>query len=192
MPPKKGTKRKPKAGGDSKRRRKKSFSSDSEFDSDPGNAKSEPLSDNNHHNNQHLDEDNGLTAEDLALAPKLPEMVGRLLVCGGTNWDLIGRKELPKAAAQAKNAAPTNFGKNLWGPHRTPYRIRAMISSCTACHQMIVTEDGKVMTWGRNDKGQLGHGDTKTRHEPTVVRGAGVARDRWRRCWQRTHTLPNF
>ena len=25
------------------------------------------------------------------------------------------------------------------------------------------------MTWGRNDKGQLGHGDTKTRNEPTIV-----------------------
>lgn len=34
---------------------------------------------------------------------------------------------------------------------------------------MIVTEDGKVLTWGRNDRGQLGHGDTIRRDEPTEV-----------------------
>ncbi len=61
------------------------------------------------------------------------------------------------------------IGKNLWSPHRTAYRVRVMVSSCTACHQMIITEDGSVMTWGRNDRGQLGHGDIKRRDEPTIV-----------------------
>ena len=60
-------------------------------------------------------------------------------------------------------------GKNLWGPHRTLFRVKEMVSACTACHSMIITEEGKVMTWGRNDKGQLGHADTKTRNEPTLV-----------------------
>lgn len=39
--------------------------------------------------------------------PKLDNAAGRLLVCGGTNWDLIGRKELPK-----KNPPNTSTGKN--------------------------------------------------------------------------------
>lgn len=34
---------------------------------------------------------------------------------------------------------------------------------------MIVTDDGKILTWGRNDRGQLGHGDTVRRDEPTEV-----------------------
>lgn len=92
---------------------------------------------------------------------------GRLLICGGTNWDLIGRKELPKSAA--KNAAQTN-GRNLWGPHvLADFRVKEVVSSCCACHSVAITADGKVLTWGRNDKGQLGLGDLLTRSTPTHV-----------------------
>ena len=35
---------------------------------------------------------------------------------------------------------------------------------------MPVAEDGKVYTWGRNDFGQLGHGDSRDRHAPELVR----------------------
>lgn len=98
--------------------------------------------------------------------PKPNDLKGRLLVCGATNWDLIGRKELPK---NAKNAPNASNGRNLWGPHRTSIKVKSAISGCTACHSMIVTEDGKVMTWGRNDRGQLGHGDTVRRDVPTEV-----------------------
>lgn len=95
---------------------------------------------------------------------------GRLLICGGTNWDLIGRKELPKSAAKQ---TPATAGKNLWGPHLwgEKIRIKEVISSCCAVHSVIITTDGKAMTWGRNDKGQLGHGDLVTRPAPTVVKG---------------------
>lgn len=34
---------------------------------------------------------------------------------------------------------------------------------------MIISEDGKILTWGRNDNGQLGLGDTIRRDEPTEV-----------------------
>ena len=95
---------------------------------------------------------------------------GRLLICGGTNWDLIGRKELPKSAAKQ---TPATAGKNLWGPHvwGEKIRVKEVISSCCAVHSVIITTDGKAMTWGRNDKGQLGHGDLVTRPAPTVVKG---------------------
>ncbi|XP_035707042.1 protein RCC2 homolog [Folsomia candida] len=39
-----------------------------------------------------------------------------------------------------------------------------------ACDSAIISEDGKLYTWGRNDCGQLGHGDTKTKHKPTLVK----------------------
>lgn len=95
---------------------------------------------------------------------------GRLLICGGTNWDLIGRKELPKSAAKQ---TPATAGKNLWGPHvwGENIRIKEVISCCCAVHSVLITSDGKAMTWGRNDKGQLGHGDLVTRAAPTLVKG---------------------
>jgi len=99
---------------------------------------------------------------------------GRLVICGGINWDLIGRKELPKAAKNAAAAsASSGSGKdNLWGPHvwDSDIRIREIVSSCCACHSVIITTDGKALTFGRNDKGQLGLGDLVTRAIPEVVK----------------------
>ena len=110
MPPKKRTKGKPKSGDNSKRKRKKSFTSSDDYESDTGAKGDNPFKDNNHNNNQHLDEDNGVSAEDQALMPTLPALAGRLIVSGGTNWDLIGRKELPKAV---KNSPQINSGLTL-------------------------------------------------------------------------------
>ncbi|RWS29333.1 RCC2-like protein [Leptotrombidium deliense] len=93
-------------------------------------------------------------------------IAGALLICGGTNWDLTGRKDLPKSVKPIS----TN-PRNLWGPHRWRERIRIkeVISSCSACHSVIITDKGQTMTFGRNDKGQLGLGDTTTRFEPVFV-----------------------
>ena len=98
------------------------------------------------------------------------ETGGRLLICGGTNWDLIGRKELPKSAKNGSASAET---RNLWGPHvwSENIRIQDIISSCCAVHSVLITADGKAMTFGRNDKGQLGLGDTITRNTPEIVKG---------------------
>jgi hypothetical protein len=115
MPPKKrSTTRKPKTDNNNKKKRKKrSTSSDEDFDSDSGakNQTNNVFNDNNHNNNseQQLDDDNDSTADE-ALMPSLPQLSGRLLVCGGTNWDLIGRKELPKSA---KNSAQTASGLSI-------------------------------------------------------------------------------
>lgn len=94
-----------------------------------------------------------------------PEHCGTLLLCGGANWDMTGRSKAPKGVQLA--------GRNLYGLHRLEalegVRIRVVASGNSACHTVIVTEDGRAMTWGRNDKGQLGHGDIKRRDAPTVV-----------------------
>jgi hypothetical protein len=71
---------------------------------------------------------------------------------------MIGRKELPKSA---KSAAAAGGGhvhtgpKNLWGAHAwaKDVRIKGVFSSCTACHSIIITEDGQALSFGRNDKG---------------------------------------
>lgn len=73
---------------------------------------------------------------------------------GGTNWDVIGRKEPPKGSKAPPKGRST---ANLWGPHvwRENIRVRTVGSSCVACHSGLVTEDGKVYTWGRNESGQV-------------------------------------
>lgn len=90
-------------------------------------------------------------AIDAELAKNYNHTPGTLLVCGGTQWDLIGRRELPKAA---KNVPPSPGPPNLWGPHKWAQetRVNYVVSHCTACHSVLITEDGRAMTWGRNDK----------------------------------------
>lgn len=98
---------------------------------------------------------------------------GTLLICGGCNWDMTGRKELPKGSK--KNTDPA--ARSLWEPHRVVLedgkniRVRGVFSGPIACHSVIVLDNGTVMTFGRNGNGQLGLGDTETRFVPTVVEG---------------------
>ncbi|XP_068771683.1 protein RCC2 [Struthio camelus] len=93
---------------------------------------------------------------------------GQLLIFGATNWDLIGRKEVPK-----QQAAYRNLGQNLWGPHRygclSGIRVRTVVSGPCAAHSLLVTAEGKLWSWGRNEKGQLGHGDTTRVEAPKLI-----------------------
>uniref|UniRef100_U3BQQ3 Protein RCC2 n=1 Tax=Callithrix jacchus TaxID=9483 RepID=U3BQQ3_CALJA len=95
---------------------------------------------------------------------------GQLLIFGATNWDLIGRKEVPK-----QQAAYRNLGQNLWGPHRygclAGVRVRTVVSGSCAAHSLLITTEGKLWSWGRNEKGQLGHGDTKRVEAPRLIEG---------------------
>lgn len=82
----------------SSNKKSKSQLSDSDVESDPGSE-----------NNLNGDNDNYDATEDGSVQfPIWDGNKGRLLICGGTNWDLIGRKELPK---NAKNAANVSTGK---------------------------------------------------------------------------------
>jgi alpha-tubulin suppressor-like RCC1 family protein len=40
---------------------------------------------------------------------------------------------------------------------------------CGVYHTVGLTKKGKVFSWGSNDCGQLGHGDTEDRRVPTKV-----------------------
>ncbi|XP_023210764.1 protein RCC2 homolog [Centruroides sculpturatus] len=147
---------------------------DDDDDDDLDDFKREKLSDDDDttppNNNKEADEDDGQegTSDDSKkqFCLKGSEFVGTVLMCGGTNWDLIGRKELPKNAKKSG-------GRNLWGPHRLTalqgIRVRVVASGDSACHSVVITEQGKVMTWGRNDKGQLGHCDLQRRDIPTLI-----------------------
>ncbi|NXD60327.1 RCC2 protein, partial [Corvus moneduloides] len=93
---------------------------------------------------------------------------GQLLIFGATNWDLIGRKEVPK-----QQAAYRNLGQNLWGPHRygglAGLRVRSVVSGPCAAHSLLISAEGRLWSWGRNEKGQLGHGDTKRVEAPKLI-----------------------
>ncbi|KAK9270372.1 hypothetical protein L1049_025951 [Liquidambar formosana] len=85
---------------------------------------------------------------------------GELLFCGGTCWDSIGRR---KGSLEGNLVSPTRM-RPLVGVD-----IRFVASGSTSCHCMALDVEGRCYTWGRNEKGQLGHGDMLQRDRPTVV-----------------------
>ncbi|KVH98429.1 Regulator of chromosome condensation 1/beta-lactamase-inhibitor protein II [Cynara cardunculus var. scolymus] len=85
---------------------------------------------------------------------------GELLFCGTTAWDSIGRR---KGLPEANLVLPTRL-RPLVGVD-----ICYVASGCASCHCVALDVDGRCYTWGRNDKGQLGHGDQIQRDRPTVV-----------------------
>ncbi|KYM75935.1 PREDICTED: protein RCC2 homolog [Atta cephalotes] len=109
---------------------------------------------------------------DVSNMPELPApeggwgKPGTLLMCGLTNWEMAGRKAPPKGVK-------ANVGRSLWTPHTfknlNDAKVRLIASGPAASHSIIVTEDNRCLAFGRNDKGQLGVGDTKRRDEPTEV-----------------------
>ncbi|XP_068646701.1 uncharacterized protein [Aristolochia californica] len=96
-------------------------------------------------------------AEEKITAPT----AGELLYCGATSWDNIGRRNGALA------------GENLVSPTRlrplVNVNIRFVASGCVSCHCVALDVEGRCYTWGRNEKGQLGHGDTLQRDRPTIV-----------------------
>ncbi|KAI4316904.1 hypothetical protein L6164_024832 [Bauhinia variegata] len=85
---------------------------------------------------------------------------GELLFCGGTCWDIVGRR---KGSVEGNLVSPTRL-RPLVG-----VAIRFIASGCASCHCVALDVEGRCYTWGRNEKGQLGHGDTIRRDRPTVV-----------------------
>ncbi|KAI4336809.1 hypothetical protein L6164_015289 [Bauhinia variegata] len=85
---------------------------------------------------------------------------GELLFCGATCWDIIGRR---KGSVEGNLVSPTRL-RPLVG-----IDIRFIASGCASCHCVALDVQGRCYTWGRNEKGQLGHGDTIQRDRPTVV-----------------------
>ena len=49
-------------------------------------------------------------------------------------------------------------------------KFSAAFTGPMACHTICVTADGKCYGFGRNDKGQLGVGDSISRNRPTLIK----------------------
>ncbi|XP_059279015.1 uncharacterized protein LOC132033148 [Lycium ferocissimum] len=84
---------------------------------------------------------------------------GELLFCGCTSWDAVGRRK----HALENLVSPTRL-RPLLGVD-----ICFVAAGCASCHCVALDTEGRCYTWGRNEKGQLGHGDKITRDRPTVV-----------------------
>jgi alpha-tubulin suppressor-like RCC1 family protein len=88
---------------------------------------------------------------------------GVVLFSGATDWDEVGRKttSLPRS----KNT--------VWNPKRlaalADVKVEFVSSGPCSVHMFAITDEGAVYAWGRNEKGQLGLGDTKDRRCPTLV-----------------------
>ncbi|XP_052759859.1 protein RCC2 homolog [Mya arenaria] len=140
----------------SKRQKKKKDEFD-DSDSDVG------VDEANNGNGPQVVEDTG-PAVDITL--EAPMISGELLLCGMMNWDMTGRKSLPKGA--------NSKGPNLWKPNRLAgitgeVRVRTIVSSSMSAHNVIIDTAGKAYSFGRNDKGQLGLGHLNRVDKPTVI-----------------------
>ncbi|XP_075213200.1 protein RCC2 [Lycorma delicatula] len=137
---------------------------DDEFQSDLSNDGSASAV---HSANEDGNEIDDLPAEDESLRVKGPDHIGTFLVSGCMNWDLVGRKTAPKGCKTA------HMGRNLFSPHKLSsldgIRVRVVVSGPIAAHSVIITEEWKAMTFGRNERGQLGSGDMVRKDTPLYV-----------------------
>ena len=108
------------------------------------------------------------TKEKIEANINMSSKTGEVLFCGMTDWKNVGRKVKPGMAGD-----PAQF-PNIFVPTRVgplvDVNIVAVCGGSAAAHCMVIAEDGRVFTWGRNETGQLGHGDTNDRAAPTEVK----------------------
>ncbi|KAH6556095.1 hypothetical protein KP509_1Z205300 [Ceratopteris richardii] len=114
----------------------------------------------------------------MAAEPTSEEEVkgGELLLCGSTAWDHIGRKTATEIGG-ALLLSPTRLRPLMGVPIVYVGSGSGMCASilcvylAASCHSLAVDVNGRCFTWGRNERGQLGHGDLVTRDVPTLVSG---------------------
>ncbi|XP_076028928.1 protein RCC2 homolog [Oratosquilla oratoria] len=82
----------------------------------------------------------------------MPEEKGVLVFAGCSQWEYIGRRNL-KVLPAKQHYTPCLIGG------LGDIRVAMVASHCSAAHSVCVTSEGKVFTFGRNEKGQLGVGD---------------------------------
>mmetsp|Transcript_40455 Transcript_40455/g.114559 ORF Transcript_40455/g.114559 Transcript_40455/m.114559 type:complete len:458 (+) Transcript_40455:142-1515(+) len=100
---------------------------------------------------------------------------GELVVTGGTAWGFIGRTVPKGKKNDPKEVERAAAYPNLDTPHRVKsllgVKIMFVAAGSAACHSICGDAEGRCYTWGRNEKGQLGHGDLTIRNMPTPVEG---------------------
>jgi len=89
---------------------------------------------------------------------------GTLLFSGATDWESV----------RGKNSNLSKSSNTIWRPVRlqalVDVKIATISSFPASAHILVVSDIGLVYGWGRNDKGQLGLGDTNDRMCPTLIK----------------------
>jgi alpha-tubulin suppressor-like RCC1 family protein len=80
---------------------------------------------------------------------------------------LMPEEDLSGMGAHARRAENSLY--SFPGQSLPRSRIRVHSLSASNYHTALVSECGRVLTWGHGQKGQLGHGDRLDRPSPTVV-----------------------
>ncbi|KXZ45514.1 hypothetical protein GPECTOR_53g100 [Gonium pectorale] len=102
--------------------------------------------------------------------PAQPWEGGVLLFCGGTDFAQLGRTggKTKKEDLDKESTYP-----NLLRPTRlkvfSDVKIMFIASGPAACHCFAGDAAGNLYSWGRNERGQLGHGDFAQRNTPAKV-----------------------
>ncbi|KAF7731704.1 hypothetical protein EC973_008876 [Apophysomyces ossiformis] len=89
---------------------------------------------------------------------------GKAVICGNTAWDTINRKH--KQSAETEQQV-------LLGPHLirelVDVRVQHVITGPDACHSVVISEEGQVWVFGRNERGQLGLGHKNCQDYPINI-----------------------
>ncbi|DBB10767.1 hypothetical protein WJX82_005865 [Trebouxia sp. C0006] len=102
---------------------------------------------------------------------------GEVLFAGGTDWAKIARGGSSKKQTDQEKMAEAER-KQLYPDQLAPVRLKSLVgvkvmfvaAGSGACHSIIGDAAGKCYTWGRNERGQLGHGDLLQRNVPTIIK----------------------
>ncbi|EIW58162.1 RCC1/BLIP-II [Trametes versicolor FP-101664 SS1] len=98
---------------------------------------------------------------------------GRVLICGGTDWPRLGKKD--KGGKKGQEDGSANTSPDLLEPHilRSLSNIKAasIHTSCVSCYCIVIDVDGAAWMFGRNDKSCLGLTDVDaiSENEPRRV-----------------------
>ncbi|KAL0571375.1 hypothetical protein V5O48_010591 [Marasmius crinis-equi] len=77
---------------------------------------------------------------------------GRVLICGGTDWPRLGKKDTKSTDESDHPDLPEPHILRSLGS----IRIKAIHTSCHACHFICISTDGDAFLFGRNTFGCLG------------------------------------
>ncbi|PCH44602.1 RCC1/BLIP-II [Wolfiporia cocos MD-104 SS10] len=85
---------------------------------------------------------------------------GRVLLCGGTDWPRLGRKERSGASKKSQEDSNVTTSPDLLEPHilRSLSNVKAasIHASCVGCHVVVLDTDGVAWMFGRSERGALG------------------------------------
>lgn len=98
--------------------------------------------------------DNG-EKEDTDSKKKISTEAGTVVFAGCLNYNAVGRK------IQVANSQSHYLHRRIKA--LADVRVARVVSHGCAVHHIIISDEGKVYMFGRNEKGQLGVGDTKER-----------------------------